>query len=82
MPAETAEIAEGLRAWWPLVGAIVGQLLALGGGIVIMRLLVRDFAAHDKKDDDRFRELRKHVDDGNAEITRRIDRIMDGRHER
>lgn len=86
MPAEPQGVGDALRLWWPLVGAVAGQLLALGIGIEIVRRLRSDFSDHDVKDDDRFEKLHAKLD---ARIDSINDRITDlrvdvgiGRHER
>jgi hypothetical protein len=72
MSVENAGIAEGLRLWWPLVGAIAGQLLALGVGIEIVRRLRSDFKDHDAKDDKRFDAMGLKLDTRLEHIHERI----------
>ncbi len=86
MPSESYGM-ETLRAWWPLFGAVAGQLLALGGGIVIVQRLRSDFAAHDAKDDVRFKELSTEMRTGMDGLKDRISDIREDiaggrRHER
>ena len=62
MPADASSVADGVRLWWPLIGAVAGQLLALGGGIAIGLRLRSDFIEHDAKDDKRFDAMGAKID--------------------
>lgn len=85
MPAESG-VGETLRLWWPLIGAVAGQLLALGVGIEIVRRLRSDFKDHDAKDDRRFDGLNTKIDAKVESLHSRISDLREvlagQRHER